>query len=96
MDFGTLFTYFRNIFHQYFPTWITWDMADMAIFFQVRISATAQRATDPSYGLGETAFSDGFPVLVSSTASVALVARKVPLELRHGMGEPMGNKWRWW
>lgn len=43
----------------------------------VRISATAQRATDPSYGLGETAFSDGFPVLVSSTASVALVARKV-------------------
>eukprot|EP00438_Fugacium_kawagutii_P015332 Skav233073 [mRNA] locus=scaffold1468:225355:232915:- [translate_table: standard] len=43
---------------------------------EVRICSSAQRATDPKYGLGETAFSDGFPVLVSSTASVARLARQ--------------------
>lgn len=43
----------------------------------VRIAETAQRVTDPKYGAGETAFSDGFPVLVSSTASIRQISRKV-------------------
>ena len=50
---------------------------------QVRICSSAQRLTDPKYGSGETAFSDGFPVLVSSTASVKAVARKAP----EGLGQ---------
>lgn len=47
------------------------------VILQVRIAETAQRVTDPKYGAGETAFSDGFPVLVSSTASIRQISRKV-------------------
>mmetsp|Transcript_9274 Transcript_9274/g.22254 ORF Transcript_9274/g.22254 Transcript_9274/m.22254 type:complete len:346 (-) Transcript_9274:48-1085(-) len=43
----------------------------------VRIAQTAQRTTDPKYGIGETAFSDGFPVLVTSQASIASVRKTV-------------------
>lgn len=43
----------------------------------VRISKSAHRVTDPNFGIGETAFSDGFPILVSSVASIEEVARRV-------------------
>eukprot|EP00439_Symbiodinium_sp_Y106_P082210 s128_g21.t1 len=43
----------------------------------VRIAKTAQRVTDPKYGVGETAFSDGFPVLVTSQASIDAIRRRV-------------------
>lgn len=43
----------------------------------VRIAKTAQRTTDPKYGIGETAFSDGFPVLVTSQASIDAIRRRV-------------------
>eukprot|EP00933_Yihiella_yeosuensis_P013660 TRINITY_DN12553_c0_g1_i1.p1 TRINITY_DN12553_c0_g1~~TRINITY_DN12553_c0_g1_i1.p1 ORF type:complete len:366 (+),score=52.80 TRINITY_DN12553_c0_g1_i1:121-1218(+) len=43
----------------------------------VRIADSAQRATDTTYGPGETAFADGFPILVTSTASVDDLARRV-------------------
>ncbi|CAE8591264.1 unnamed protein product [Polarella glacialis] len=42
----------------------------------VRFCDTSLRVTDPRYGYGETAFSDGFPVLVTSTASVEELRRR--------------------
>ncbi|CAE8689826.1 unnamed protein product [Polarella glacialis] len=42
----------------------------------VRFCDTSIRVTDPLYGYGETAFSDGFPVLVTSTASVEELRRR--------------------
>merc|ERR1719193_126489 len=36
----------------------------------VRVARHARRATDPKYGVGETAFADGFPVLVTTQASL--------------------------
>lgn len=44
----------------------------------VRFSDTAQRPTDPRFGVGETAFADGFPILVTSQASVDDVNKRVP------------------
>lgn len=44
----------------------------------LRVAASAHRAVDAKYGQGETAFSDGFPVLVTSEASLQAVARRLP------------------
>ena len=51
-------------------------------FTKVRIAKTAQRVTDPKYGVGETAFSDGFPVLVTSQASIDAIRRRVSWQKR--------------
>lgn len=42
----------------------------------VRIDESAHRQLDPQFGVGETGFADGFPVLVTSQASVDDISRR--------------------
>merc|ERR1712194_91748 len=46
----------------------------------VLIADSAKRPTDATFGVGETGFADGFPVLVTSEASVQETTRRLPAD----------------